>query len=88
MTAPAWNGFLLAPQLNATTDDELNDFIRSTGSNFEHPTGTAAMSAVDADYGVVDPDLRVKGIDGLRIVDASILVREVLACVHRANLHL
>ncbi|KAF9002519.1 pyranose dehydrogenase [Cyathus striatus] len=38
-----------------------------------HPVGTAAMSAKGATHGVVDPDLRVKGIRGLRIVDASVM---------------
>ncbi|KAJ7187861.1 alcohol oxidase [Mycena filopes] len=38
----------------------------------DHPVGTAAMAAVDASYGVVDPDLRVKGLRGLRVVDASV----------------
>lgn len=38
-----------------------------------HALGTAAMSAEDAKDGVVNPDLRVKGAAGLRIVDASVL---------------
>lgn len=38
-----------------------------------HALGTAAMSPKNANYGVVDPDLRVKGAAGLRIVDASVL---------------
>jgi choline dehydrogenase len=39
-----------------------------------HPTGTAAMSPKGAHWGVVDPDLKVKGVEGLRIVDGSVLV--------------
>jgi choline dehydrogenase-like flavoprotein len=42
-----------------------------------HLVGSAAMSAPDADYGVVNPDLRVKGVTGLRIVDASVMVRRL-----------
>jgi choline dehydrogenase-like flavoprotein len=36
------------------------------------------MSPHGAQYGVVDPDLRVKGIAGLRVIDASVLVRVIL----------
>ena len=39
-----------------------------------HPTGTSSMSPVGANWGVVDPDLRVKGVSGLRVADLSVLV--------------
>lgn len=71
LTAQAWTGYVLGPvgQLaNATTDDELDDYIRNSASTTCHPVGSAGMSAKDARYGVVDPDLRVKGILGLRII--------------------
>ncbi|KAF4610917.1 hypothetical protein D9613_007239 [Agrocybe pediades] len=73
VSAPAWDGYIATSVTNATTDAELEAFVRSTTSTLFHPVGTAAMSAKDAGYGVVDPDLRVKGVDGLRIVDASVL---------------
>ncbi|KAJ7599861.1 hypothetical protein C8J56DRAFT_2449 [Mycena floridula] len=73
MASKAWDGYLLAPQLNATTDEDLNAHFRATSGPADHPVGTAAMSARDSGWGVVDPDLRVKGVKGLRIVDASVL---------------
>ncbi|KAG6907258.1 hypothetical protein DXG01_009678 [Tephrocybe rancida] len=73
-TAPAIKEYVgQAVYTPGTTDEELNDFIRSNGTNLHHPVGTAAMSSKDADYGVVDPDLRVKGISGVRVIDASVL---------------
>ncbi|KAJ7586953.1 glucose-methanol-choline oxidoreductase, partial [Mycena floridula] len=38
-----------------------------------HPTGSARMTSTKATYGVVNPDLKVKGVDGLCVVDASVL---------------
>ncbi|KAJ7579809.1 alcohol oxidase [Mycena floridula] len=73
--AKAWDGYIIASLLNATTDDELDTFIHSTGGPGLHGVGSAAMTAKDAAYGVVDPDLKVKGVTGLRIVDASIIPR-------------
>ncbi|KAJ6451440.1 aryl-alcohol oxidase [Mycena sanguinolenta] len=72
VSTPAWDGYILSPTVNVT-DDNLDDFIRNNTGIIWHPVKTAAMSARDADYGVVDPDLKVKGLDGLRIVDASVL---------------
>ncbi|KAJ7026999.1 alcohol oxidase [Mycena alexandri] len=76
VTAPVWKGYILeeTPALaNATTDAALETFIRNTAGTSSHLVGSAGMSARDADYGVVDPDLRLKGASGLRIVDASVL---------------
>ncbi|KAJ7280616.1 alcohol oxidase [Mycena rebaudengoi] len=73
--APVWKDYIIAPTidlLNMTTD-ALDEFIRNTGSSSGHIVSTAAMSAKDASYGVVNPDLLVKGASGLSIIDASIL---------------
>jgi choline dehydrogenase len=62
------------PASNVTTDEDLDAYIRSVASPWLHGIGTAAMSPKGANWGVVDPDFRVKGTKGLRIVDASVLV--------------
>ncbi|KAF9002549.1 pyranose dehydrogenase [Cyathus striatus] len=73
----AWKDTIIAPNgafANATDDETLEHFIRSTSvSAGLHAVGTASMSPKGARYGVVDPDLLVKGTEGLRIVDASIM---------------
>ncbi|KAJ0109074.1 hypothetical protein J7T55_002266 [Diaporthe amygdali] len=63
-----------APGANVTTDEQIEDAIRSSlyrPSN-AHPCCTAAMMPLELG-GVVDPQLRVYGVQSLRIVDASIL---------------
>ncbi|KAE9396762.1 alcohol oxidase [Gymnopus androsaceus JB14] len=66
LTAPSWTA-------TSTTDDSRVDaYIRNNSVSTFHLVGTAAMSAKGADYGVVDPDLRVKKVEGLRVVDASV----------------
>ncbi|KAJ7158054.1 glucose-methanol-choline oxidoreductase, partial [Mycena filopes] len=73
--APAWQNYIIAPteDLENLSQDELDQYIRNTAASSDHIVGTAAMSARDAQYGVVDPDLLVKGARGLRIIDASIM---------------
>lgn len=63
---------------NATTDPDLDGVVRAVAGTTSHIVGTVAMSAREAPYGVVDPDLRVKGTRGLRVIDASVLVSSVL----------
>ena len=74
MTAPAMAPLQvseLAPGTGRTTDDEILDWVKAVGETTYHPVGTCKMGS-DA-MAVVDARLRVHGIDGLRIADASIM---------------
>jgi choline dehydrogenase-like flavoprotein len=88
VTARAWRGYILeeTPDLaNATTDSALEEYIRNTAGTSSHLVGSAGMSARNAKYGVVDPDLLLKGAAGLRIVDASVLVSRSLTTMIECN---
>jgi choline dehydrogenase len=61
----------LVPGASAQNDDELRDAIRAQARTVYHPVGTCAMGV--GRYAVVDPTLKVHGLDGLRVVDASIM---------------
>ncbi|PWJ27111.1 choline oxidase [Branchiibius hedensis] len=52
--------------------DELSAILRATHQTVYHVSGTCRIGAVDDRLAVVDPDLAVRGIDGLRIADASV----------------
>jgi choline dehydrogenase len=60
-----------AETLDIRDDDSLVDYIRSHGGTMFHPVGTCAMGP--ADGAVVDPRLKVRGVRGLRVADASIM---------------
>jgi choline oxidase len=66
-----WVARELAPGPEATTDDELLDYIHQTHNTVYHPAATARMGAVTDPMAVLDPQLRVKGVTRLRVVDAS-----------------
>jgi choline dehydrogenase len=75
--ANAWQGYILGQVnniTNATSDADLESFARSTAAPNGHIVGTASMSPRGVNYGVVDPDLLVKDVQHLRIVDASVWV--------------
>ena len=53
------------------SDGELLEFARRRGGTVYHPTSTCKMG-IDA-MAVVDPELRVRGVTGLRVADASVM---------------
>ncbi|HEU0148968.1 MAG TPA: choline dehydrogenase [Bradyrhizobium sp.] len=59
------------PGSNVTSDEDILGYCRQTGSTVYHPTSTCRMG--DDGLAVVDQRLRVRGIEGLRVVDASIM---------------
>lgn len=59
------------PEQRDPTEAEIVEHLRTITQTLYHPVGTCAMGTDE--HAVVDPDLRVRGIDGLRVVDASVM---------------
>ena len=64
-----------APGPGFNTDAALLDYARAAGTTIYHPVGTCQMG--HGPMAVVDPQLRVHGVEGLRVVDASVMPRLV-----------
>lgn len=67
-----WVGREVFPGPEVQSDDELSEMARAAHHTVYHVCGTCRIGAVDDPAAVVDPELRVRGIDGLRIADASV----------------
>jgi 4-pyridoxate dehydrogenase len=76
----AFRGEELAPGPNVKTDAEIDAWIRKVTITAHHPAGTCAMGMGPA--AVVDPELRVRGIEALRVVDASAMPDMVSAHIN------
>lgn len=61
------------PGSQVQTDDEIKDYAFRHAKTDYHPVGTCKMGAAEDPTSVVTPDLRVKGVDGLRICDSSVM---------------
>ncbi len=76
LAAPAFQPFYQreeSPGASLTSDEDLLDFARSSGNTAYHLMGTCRMAPGDDPQAVVDEQLRVIGLEGLRVVDASIM---------------
>jgi choline dehydrogenase len=74
LAAPALKSYCVNevyPGSDKTSDEDLLDFCRKTGSTVYHPTSTCRMG--NDPLAVVDQRLRVRGIEALRVVDASVM---------------
>jgi choline dehydrogenase len=74
LSAPALKPYVaeeVAPGPKVSSDEELLSFCRQTGSTVYHPTSTCRMG--NDPLAVVDQRLRLRGIEGLRVVDASVM---------------
>lgn len=74
MAQPAFADILgdeISPGPAIASDAELTEWLKQAGGTTLHPVGTCKMG--DDEYAVVDAELRVRGIDGLRVADASIM---------------
>jgi 4-pyridoxate dehydrogenase len=63
----------LGPGAACQSDEELDAHVRATMITVHHPIGTCKMGADDDETAVVDGSLKVRGVDGLRVVDASVM---------------
>jgi choline dehydrogenase len=67
----SYRGPELMPGAHVRTDEQIDAFIRETAETIYHPVGTAKMGTDD--MAVVDGQLRVHGVEGMRVIDASVM---------------
>jgi choline dehydrogenase/4-pyridoxate dehydrogenase len=63
----------MPPLQGASSDADIDAHIRATGITVHHPLGTCRMGRATDETAVVDPELRVRGVEHLRVVDASVM---------------
>ena len=66
-----WTTEELFPGPGVRSRDELREYVRQTVASYHHQVGTCRMGSEDG--AVVDPELRVIGVEGLRVADASVM---------------
>lgn len=87
----AWSNYILElsgdiASVDLSYDDQLDGYLRYFATTAMHAVGSASMSPRGARWGVTDPDLKLKGVRGIRVVDASVIVessRLLVECTQR-----
>ena len=81
LAADAWKDWIVeefGASANATSDADIDAYVRANALVVNHVSGTVAMGkqadAPAKGAGAVNPDLTVKGVKGLRVIDASVFV--------------
>jgi len=77
-----YRGVRVDPDQDLNTDAAIDDYIRRTAITMLHPVGTCKMGGDDS--AVVNPDLTVRGVGGLRVVDGSVMPDLVSAHINAA----
>jgi len=80
----AWQHGEVLPGSAVETDEQLREFVALGTGTYYHPVGTCAMGTTDA--AVVDPELRVHGLQNLRVADASVMPRIVSVNTNAATI--
>ncbi len=70
-----YKGYEIQPGDALASDEQIDGFIREHAESAYHPCGTARMGRADDPMAVVDPELRVIGVEGLRVADSSVFPR-------------
>lgn len=73
------HGILNFPLESIDSDDAMDEYVSAGVNTFYHPVGTARMGAVDDEQSVLDEYFNVRGVRGLRVVDASVMPTSVYA---------
>ncbi|MGB7182739.1 MAG: GMC family oxidoreductase N-terminal domain-containing protein, partial [Burkholderiaceae bacterium] len=78
LNSPAMSHLLereTAPGADVDSDEQLLEFARQSGNTGYHLVGTSTMGAASDPMAVVSPSLKVHGLEGLRVIDASVMPR-------------
>ncbi|GAC26994.1 choline dehydrogenase [Brumicola pallidula] len=67
-----YRGDEIQPGADIVTDAQIDAFVRETVESAYHPCGTCRMGAADDEMAVIDAQMQVRGLQGLRIVDSSV----------------
>ncbi len=79
--ANAWKDWIVSEfgeSANATSDADIDAYVRKNALVVNHVSGTVAVGKKGDSKGALNPDFSVKGVKGLRVIDASVFVRTCL----------